>query len=391
MLQSKKDIEAELQAYKEANPDWMRNLEKGKIVASYNIRLASFQAAAPSGWRDFFAGFFCGLRELWSPPLQALSSHVSVDYSPGVFPLAVKNMDSSTGIELSGNCVAVGPRSVVTAFHNIYDKYDFDCCQDLYEKDLNFQSVRDGETNCLIGVFKFAVIAKSVVKHDDETGSELFESAILLRFREGVFKDDWALLDIVYGVDSFCGISVAPEPEPLAFLTICPESALPKPGLGELKGYHFDLATYKESEEVEEVLLCQRIEYSRVTLLKRSSHLHRLRGGLNKGSCGSPTVNAAGQVVGIHLWSIDGTHQKTSKTRFRMIVKSEAKRPRLVARNLKVLTSEMEGHRQVLYGEQAQVSQEMLTVDGANCVYKESFVLCKSARLMELVHSVLTE
>lgn len=316
---------------------------------------------------------------------------MSQEYSPGVFPLAVKNIESSTGIELSGNCVAVGPRSVVTAFHNIYDKYDVvDCChQSLYENDLTFQSVRDGETNCLICVFKFAVIAKSVIKHDDETGSEQFESAILLKFREGDFKDDWALLDIVSGVESFCGVSVAPAPEPLDFLTICPESALPKPGLDELKGYHFDLATYKESEELEEILLCQRIEYSRVTMFKRLSNLHRLQGGLNKGSCGSPTVNAAGQVVGIHLWSVDGTNQRTSKTRFRMIVKNEAKRPRLAARNLRALTSEIEGHLDLLY--ETQVSQEMLSVDGANCVYKESFILCKSARLMELVQSDLTK
>jgi hypothetical protein len=41
MSQSKIEIEAELQAYKHANPDWLGNLEKGKIVASYNNRLAA--------------------------------------------------------------------------------------------------------------------------------------------------------------------------------------------------------------------------------------------------------------------------------------------------------------------------------------------------------------
>eukprot|EP01031_Cornospumella_fuschlensis_P027413 gene27413-33110_t len=41
MSQNREAIEGELQAYKVANPDWLGNLEKGKIVASYNHRLAA--------------------------------------------------------------------------------------------------------------------------------------------------------------------------------------------------------------------------------------------------------------------------------------------------------------------------------------------------------------
>ena len=41
MSQSKEEIEAELRTYKEANPDWWTNLQKGLIVASYNNRLAA--------------------------------------------------------------------------------------------------------------------------------------------------------------------------------------------------------------------------------------------------------------------------------------------------------------------------------------------------------------
>jgi hypothetical protein len=42
MLQSKEEeVEAEFRSYKEANPDWLTNLQKGQVVASYNFRLAA--------------------------------------------------------------------------------------------------------------------------------------------------------------------------------------------------------------------------------------------------------------------------------------------------------------------------------------------------------------
>jgi hypothetical protein len=45
MSQIKEQIENELQSFKNANPDWLTNVEKGQIVASYNNRLASIPPA----------------------------------------------------------------------------------------------------------------------------------------------------------------------------------------------------------------------------------------------------------------------------------------------------------------------------------------------------------
>jgi hypothetical protein len=42
MSQTREQIEQELQAYKNANVDWMNDVTKGQIIASYNNRLANF-------------------------------------------------------------------------------------------------------------------------------------------------------------------------------------------------------------------------------------------------------------------------------------------------------------------------------------------------------------
>ncbi len=41
MHQSKNDIEMELEYYKKLNSDFLSNLEKSQVVASYNMRLAA--------------------------------------------------------------------------------------------------------------------------------------------------------------------------------------------------------------------------------------------------------------------------------------------------------------------------------------------------------------
>jgi hypothetical protein len=42
MSQTKEQIEDELQSFKDAYPDWLTDVEKGQIVASYNNRLTTF-------------------------------------------------------------------------------------------------------------------------------------------------------------------------------------------------------------------------------------------------------------------------------------------------------------------------------------------------------------
>ena len=42
--ETREEIIAELRAYKEFNTDWQQDIEKSKVVASYNNRLASMAA-----------------------------------------------------------------------------------------------------------------------------------------------------------------------------------------------------------------------------------------------------------------------------------------------------------------------------------------------------------
>ena len=44
--ETKEEIVSELRAYKVANPNWLRDAEMAKVVASYNNRLASMSSPA---------------------------------------------------------------------------------------------------------------------------------------------------------------------------------------------------------------------------------------------------------------------------------------------------------------------------------------------------------
>ena len=43
--ETREEIVSELRAFKVANPNWLRDVEMAKVVASYNIRLASMSPA----------------------------------------------------------------------------------------------------------------------------------------------------------------------------------------------------------------------------------------------------------------------------------------------------------------------------------------------------------
>ena len=45
--ETREEIVSELRAYKIANPNWLRDVEMAKVVASYNNRLASMSPAQP--------------------------------------------------------------------------------------------------------------------------------------------------------------------------------------------------------------------------------------------------------------------------------------------------------------------------------------------------------
>ena len=45
--ETREEIVSELRAYKVANPNWLRDVEMAKVVASYNNRLASMSPAQP--------------------------------------------------------------------------------------------------------------------------------------------------------------------------------------------------------------------------------------------------------------------------------------------------------------------------------------------------------
>lgn len=317
-----------------------------------------------------------------------ISSRGSLDHTPSVFALAVKAMEANVvGIELSGNCVAVSRKVIVTAFHNIYDEFARDIyqCKDssdefLFRNAYNHEEKKD----VVIRIFRYAVISRFVVKQD-ANGQEEFKSSVLLSFVEGDYADDWAMFEIVSGRNSYCGVTVNPSPADFRFLAVCPEERLPVAGTDKLKGCHFDIAFYKSSKDPEETLNCQRVEYSLITMFKPRSRVYRLQGALSFGSCGSPTINENGELVTIHLASLDSTANRQPKTRFCIMQTSGTKRAKLTNTNLKLLAKETDQHLETMYQEQYRVFDELSSIAESYTVYKEGFVLCKSALFMKLL------
>jgi hypothetical protein len=311
-----------------------------------------------------------------------------LESTPAIFALSVKNIDAKVGIELSGNCVAVGKKIVVTTFHNIYDEIDSSSDQSIYSsQEFLFHKIRynsEDKKNVVIRVFKFAVISQSVVKHGAD-GQEEYRSPILLKFVEGNYDDDWAILEVIFGQSSYCGVSVIANPSDFKFLAVCPERKLPVAGIDKLKGYHFDIALYKSSEDPEETLTCQRVEYSLVCMYKQISRVYRLQGALSLGSCGSPTINKEGEVVTIHLASLDSTAKRQVMTRFRAMKKDGDDKVKLNSTNLKALAKGTSEHFEIVYQEQGRILDEVTSIGDSYTFYKEGFVLCKSARFMELL------
>jgi hypothetical protein len=332
---------------------------------------------------------------------EAIARRASVDYNTAVFALAVLNVTTGVGLELCGNAVAIKQKLIVTAFHNIYDEFrhDYDKSADSTDE-FSFQEARNTESKepIVIRIFKNAIISQTVIKKGDKDQEE-FKSPILLRFVEGDYSDDWAVLEVMSTVHSYCGILVNQIPSDFKFLHICPDIRLPVAGIDKLKGYHFDIAGYKASEDEEETLNCQRVEYSLVTMYKPRSRVYRMQGSLNFGSCGSPSINNDGYLVAIHLASLDSTMTRQRKTRFRIMIDTGAKRRKLTSANLELtsaslkhtsaslqkLATESDEHFDVIYEEQSRVLDEVSSRGEAFNSYKEAFVLCKSTRFMELL------
>ena len=324
---------------------------------------------------------------------EAIARRDSADYNMAVFALAVLNVETRVGLELCGNAVAVKQKLIVTAFHNIYDEFPHDYDQSADSTDeFSFQEAYNMESKkpVVIRIFKNAIISRMVIKKGDEDQEE-FKSPILLRFVEGDYSDDWAVLEVVSTVHSYCGILVNQIPSDFKFLHICPDDKLPVAGINKLKGYHFDIAGYKASEDEEETLNCQRVEYSLVTMYKPKSRVYRMQGSLNFGSCGSPSINNKGYLVAIHLASLDSTMTRQRKTRFRIMIDTGAKRRKLTSANLKLtsaslqkLVAESDEHFDV-YEEQSRILDEVSSRGEAFNSYKEAFVLRKSTTFMELL------
>lgn len=294
---------------------------------------------------------------------------------------------TGVGVELCGNAVAVNEKRIVTAFHNIYDELPDDCDQSADSTDhFSFQKACKTESKepVVIRIFKNAIISQMVIKKGDKDQEE-YKSPILLKFVEGDYSDDWAVLEVVSTVQSYCGIIVNQIPSDFKFLRICPDNSLPRPGIDTLKGYHFDIAGYKASEDEEETLNCQRVEYSLVTMFKPRSRVYRMQGALNSGSCGSPSINNDGYLVAIHLASLDSTMTRQRKSRFRIMVDPSTKRAKLSSKNLKVLASESDVHFEVIYEEQNRVYDEVSSRGEAFNSYKEAFVLSMSPAFMKLL------
>ena len=292
---------------------------------------------------------------------------------------------TEAGVELSGNAVAVHGKLIATSFHNIFDEYsvDYDKSTDSKE-DFLFREHLNTELNksVISRIFKYAIITQRVVKVGSG-GQEEYTLPILVKFVDGDYKDDWAVLEVVSGVSSHSGICVVHNPADFRFLSICLQENLPEAGVSLLKGYHYDIAVYKASSDEEETLTCQRIEYSQVTMYKDRSRVYRLQGGLSLGSCGSPYINQDGRLVAIHLASLDSSSVRQPKTRFRA-VQSE-KKAKLTHSTLKKYADYTNGRIDAVLNEQDKFHDEISSMADSYTSYKEGFVLCQSSEFMRLL------
>jgi chaperonin cofactor prefoldin len=64
---------------------------------------------------------------------------------------------------------------------------------------------------------------------------------------------------------------------------------------------------------------------------------------------------------------------------------SGTKRAKLTNTNLKLLAKETDQHLETMYQEQYRVFDELSSIAESYTVYKEGFVLCKSALFMKLL------
>lgn len=185
---------------------------------------------------------------------------------------------------------------------------------------------------------------------------------------------------VVVGTSSFEQINVNSNPPRLTYFRICPEERLPVEGKDLLHGYYYDIGFFNASKDREEILTCQRIESSLVTMYQKIRRIYRLQGALNLGSSGSPTINNYGEVVTLHLTSFHSAAKRKPQTRFRMQNNrvQRFKRPNDVEDQFVVLFEEQENVRETLDS----------IVNSFNVCYKEGFTLCKSSRLKELLATI---
>lgn len=300
-----------------------------------------------------------------------------------VFALAVA---TESGFELSGNAVAVHGKLVVTAFHNIFDEVpvDFDLSTDSEKNFLFREDLNKDNKSVISRIFKYAIITQNVRR---EGSGEEYDDPFLVKFVDGDYKDDWAVLEVVSGISTHNGMCVVHTPVDLRFPSICMKENLPKAGLSTLKGYHFDIVFYRASNDEEEVLSCQRIEYSQVIMYKDGSRVFRVKGGLGFGSCGSPYFDKDEQLVAIHLASLDSSAVRQPKIRFRTVQSKGGKRAKLTHNNLTSLTQYAGLPSDAVLDEQDEFNDEISSMADDCTIYKEGFVLCQSSKFMQLLRN----
>lgn len=317
----------------------------------------------------------------------SLLEHEPIDGRYSTFALAVHNIDSGIGVELTGNAVAVTTTRIVTAFHNIYD--EIPSGSDMTESsEFLIKTMFSEESQCDVDIriFNHAIITKVVFKQNKDDIEEMV-SPILMKFVDGNYNEDWAVLEVVNGVTTYSGLNICSDLAPFQFLHICPVEDLPKPGMDYLKGYYFDLGLYKTSPDPEEALYCQKINHSQVITYKPRSCMYRMTGGLSRESSGCPYINSNGYLVAIHSASLDSSYSREPKTRFRMFTRSEKKRARLTTSNLKKFSGHSENHVDNIREEQERVYDDISSLGDSFTAFKEGFCLGKSTQFMSLLQN----
>jgi len=253
------DIEADIAALKNANPNWLTNAGDKALITSLTNEKNLLSAPAPVAPHDWTGSVFFVFLDTNIPVTSATTRVLSSQHHGGT---------RSHGLEVTGSGFAINPRRFITCHHNVFNEVTSTIC-DRVAICTNLK--KNG--NQIIPHPQFPVYSANLLQYDD---SDL----------------DFAIFELL------------PNEPDLVPIPICPVNSLPSAGYPNLGCIYGAIGDFQVGE-FDELAIWRAgphavLQYHGCKML--SEH------GLCRGSSGVAIV-INGHVVALHLASLDqGRH-----------------------------------------------------------------------------------